>query len=71
MTKGDDRWLEEQAATHGTTKAALVRQGVQALRDREVPLEEEPLLKLIGDIDDPDAPPDLSSSHDRYLATKS
>lgn len=69
LDEADDRWLEEQAAAHSTTKAALVREGIRALRSNEVPLEDEPLLKLIGHIQgDDEAPNDVSVRHDQYLA---
>ena len=69
LDEADDRWLEEQAAAHGTTKAAMMREGVRALRSREVPLEDDPLLRLIGHIQgDDEGPNDGSVQHDKYLA---
>lgn len=67
LDEEQDRWLEERARALGTSKAALVREGIRALRAQEVPLDEEPLLKLIGDIDDPSGPIDGSINHDKYL----
>ena len=67
LDEDDDRWLEERARLEGTTKAALVREGVRALRAQETPLDQEPLLQLIGHIDDDSGPTDVSEHHDRYL----
>jgi len=68
LDEQDDRWLEERAATTGTSKAALIRAGINALREREIPPEDDPLLDLIGHIaDDPSGPHDVAEHHDRYL----
>jgi hypothetical protein len=45
----------------------LVRQGVDKVL-AEVPAEEDPLMDIIGLVDDPDAPTDLAEKHDEYLA---
>lgn len=68
LNREDDQWLEERARALGTSKAALVREGVRALRCQEASSEEEHLLKLIGMIEgDDEGANDLSVNHDRYL----
>lgn len=67
LDEADDRWLEEQATALGTSKAALVRQGVRSLRTKDGSPADEPLLRLIGHIRDEEGRDDLSAEHDRYL----
>ena len=69
LDEPDDRWLEDEARVLGTTKAALVREGVRLLRQHSVPPEDEPLLELIGMITDPDpdGATDVAENHDKYL----
>lgn len=69
LDEQDDQWLEERASAQGTTKSALMREGLRMLQAQRVPLEEEPLLQLVGLIKDPDpeGATDVSERHDWYL----
>ena len=68
LDEDDDRWLEEQARASGTTKSAMIRDGIKKLRVEEVPLEEDPLMELIGLAGyDPDGVVDGSVNHDKYI----
>jgi hypothetical protein len=68
LNEDDDRWLEERARSTGTTKSAMIRDGIRILRTQEVPLQEEPLMELIGLAGyDPHGIADASVNHDKYL----
>lgn len=43
----DDQWLEEEAARRGTTKSALIREGIALLR-QQAAADDAHMLKLIG-----------------------
>ena len=64
----EDRWLEERARQRGTTKSALIREGIETLRERDAK-DIEHMLSLIGMIKDPDpeGATDVSERHDWYL----
>jgi len=67
LNEDEDSWLEERARQQGTTKSALIREGIEILKVQDAS-ETEHLLKLIGMADyDPDGPTDGSVNHDRYL----
>jgi len=67
LDEEDDRWLEDRAKAEGTTKSALIREGIRLLQV-QCRADEEHMLKLIGLADfDPEGPPDASEHHDRYL----
>ncbi len=60
----DRSLLERLARQVGLTKAETVREAV-----RRWAIEagaEDPVLNLIGSLDDPDLPADLSTRHDEY-----
>ena len=68
LNEDEDSWLEERARQLGTTKSALIREGIELLKVQDAS-ETEHLLKLIGMADyDPDGPTDGSERHDWYLA---
>jgi Ribbon-helix-helix protein, copG family len=68
LDEEDDRWLEEQARMSGTTKSAMIRDGIRALRAEDVPPDQDPLMELIGLAGfDADGVTDGSVNHDRYL----
>ena len=58
--------LRALAKRRGVPMSELVRQGVDKVL-AEVPPEEDPLMDIIGLVDDPDAPTDLAEKHDEYL----
>ena len=65
-----DRGLLEQAANRlGVSKAEAVREAVRRLA-RELSGAEDPLLKLIGGLDNPDVPSDLSTRYHEYAARR-
>ncbi len=69
LNDDEDSWLEERARQLGTTKSALIREGIRMLQDRRVPPDQDPLLELIAMADyDPTGPTDVSERHDWYLA---
>ena len=56
------------AETLGTSQSDILRQGIDLLAQKVLPVEDEPLLKLIG-LAGPDtqSPGDLAERHDEYL----
>ena len=69
-----DQGLLEQAANRlGVSKAEAVREALRRLA-RElsggVGGAEDPLLKLIGSLDNPDVPSDLSTRYHEYAARR-
>ena len=69
LNDDEDIWLEERARQLGTTKSALIREGIRMLQARHVPPDQDPLLELIAMADyDPTGPTDVSERHDWYLA---
>jgi hypothetical protein len=60
--------LSELAETLGTSQSDVLRQGIDLLARKVLPVEDEPLLKLIGLAGkDTDSPGDLAEQHDEYL----
>jgi hypothetical protein len=67
ISDDEDRWLEERARQKGTTKSALIREGIEALREQDA-ADIEHMLSIIAMADyDPDGPGDGSVKHDHYL----
>ena len=65
-----DQGLLEQAANRlGVSKAEAVREALRRLA-REISEAEDPLLKLIGGLDNPDVPSDLSTRYHEYAARR-
>ena len=60
----DRSLLERLAKQFGLSKAETVREAVR--RWAMEAGSEDPVLKLIGSLDDPDLPTDLSTRHDDY-----
>lgn len=61
--------LSELAETLGTSQSDVLRQGIDLLAQKVLPVEDEPLLKLIGLAGpETDSPGDLAARHDEYLA---
>lgn len=58
--------LERLAAELGLSMAETLRWGLRRLA-AEQSGEDDPLMKLMGSIDDPDLPRDLSTRHDEYF----
>jgi hypothetical protein len=56
--------LRAEAARRGVSLAELVRQGMDRLL-AEVPVEEDPLWKIVGIMDS--GMGDLAENHDKYL----
>jgi hypothetical protein len=60
--------LARLARTLGTSQSDVLRQGIDLLAEKVLPLEDEPLLGLIGLAGtDTDSPGDLAARHDDYL----
>lgn len=61
----DRKLLDELARQHGLSKAEALRSAVRrwAIESKEA---EDPVLDLIGSIDERALPPDLSTRHDEY-----
>jgi hypothetical protein len=67
ISEDEDRWLEQRAQQRGTTKSALIREGIEALREQDA-AEIQHMLSIIGMADyDPEGPRDGSVNHDRDL----
>ena len=68
LDEDDDLWLEERAHALGTSKAALIREGIHMLRTDETPPERDPLMDLVGHIKGSgEGPDDTGLHHDWYL----
>ena len=65
LDERDRRLLEQLAEREGLSLAETVRQAVRRWA-AEVSASEDPVLGLIGSIDDADVPSDLSTRHDEY-----
>lgn len=61
-----DRALQKAARRLKTSKAELIREGIDLVLSHRVPVEEDPLMKLIG-LAGETGYPDLSANHDHYL----
>jgi hypothetical protein len=61
----DSSLLERLARRLGLSKAETVREAVRRWV-ADVEAVRDPLLELIGSLDDPDLPADLSTRHDGY-----
>jgi hypothetical protein len=70
LKEEEDRWLEERAAALGTTKSALMREGLRLLQEQNR-VDIEHMLKLIGladrYADRPEEADDVAELHDKYL----
>lgn len=65
----EDRALLERVAKRlGLSMAETLRLALRHLAAEES-AEEDPLMKLMGIIDDPNIPTDLSTRHDEYFVT--
>lgn len=65
-----DQGLKSLAETTGQAEAVHVRAALRAYLDAERPPvneNEDPLLRLIGLVDDPEGPDDVAEQHDHYL----
>ncbi len=67
LTEEQDRRLEELARRLRTSKAALVREGVDFLLHHRKPQVADPLLELVGQAGRVGRT-DISRRHDSYLA---
>ena len=66
LTEEQDRRLEKLARRLRTSKASLVREGVQLLLREKGPVHDDPILELIGQAGAAGIR-DLSTHHDKYL----
>ena len=66
LTEEQDRRLERLAERLGTSKAALVREGVDSVLGRKEAESEEALLELVGQAGRA-GKKDISVRHDAYL----
>lgn len=64
----DRSLLERLADRLGLSHAETIREAVRRLA-AESSADEDPLLELVGSIDDPSLPADLSTRHDEYAVT--
>lgn len=61
--------LSRLAQTLGVSQSDVLRQGIDLMAENVLPVEEEPLLLLIGLAGlNTDSPGDLAERHDWYLA---
>ncbi len=67
LTEEQDRKLEALAKALGSSKARLVREGVELVLRRKTAGRDDPLLELIGRAGKVGRT-DISLAHDRYLA---
>jgi hypothetical protein len=61
-----ERALKRLAARTGKSEAFHVREALRRYL-LEQPVDEDPLERLIGLVDDPDGPDDVAENHDHYL----
>lgn len=61
----DRQLLDGLARQHGLSKAETLRAAIRrwAIESQQ---EEDPVLDLVGSMDEPGLPPDLSTRHDEY-----
>jgi hypothetical protein len=64
----DRSLLDRLASRVGLSRAATLREAVRRWA-AELAGEDDRLLDLIGTMDDPTLPPDLSTRHDEYAVT--
>jgi len=63
-----DRGLKLVATRTGKPEAEHVRAALRAYLDAQVPIpEQDPLLGLVGLVDDRNGPDDVAEQHDHYL----
>lgn len=62
-----DRALKRLAARTGRSEAFHVREALRRYLDRPAEQEDDPLIRLIGLVDDPEGPDDVAVNHDHYL----
>jgi Ribbon-helix-helix protein, copG family len=62
-----DRALKRLAARTGRSEAFHVREALRRYLDRPVNEEDDPILRLVGLVDDPEGPDDVAVNHDHYL----
>jgi hypothetical protein len=61
-----ERALKRLAARTGKSEAFHVREALRRYL-LEQPVDDDPLERLIGLVDDPDGPDDVAENHDHYL----
>ena len=67
----DQGLLEQAAGRLGVSKAEALREALRRLaRELSGGGSEDPLLELIGDLDNPDVPSDLSTRYHEYAARR-
>jgi hypothetical protein len=65
LDKSDRALLDRLAEEQGLSRAEVLRRGIRQLA---VDQARGPLHYLVGIIDDPSGPTDMSVNHDKYLA---
>lgn len=68
LTERQYQELDQLATRLKTSKAALVREGIDHLLSLRYQAEDDPALDLIGLAEGLDRPSDLAAEHDAYLA---
>jgi thymidylate kinase len=68
LDEDTDRALKRLATRTGRSEASHVREALRRHIERhDERADEDPLLRLIGLVDEPDGPDDVSVNHDHYL----
>jgi len=68
LSSRDRGLLDRLAARLGLSRAETLREAVRRWA-QELAGQEDPLLDLIGSVDDPGLPTDLSTRHDTYAVS--
>lgn len=67
LTTAERARLDRLARELGTSRAEVLRRGLDALTGTGTAQDYDPLDDLIGAFDAPGAPTDLAEQHDKYL----
>lgn len=67
LDEASERSLKRLAARTGRSEAAHVREALQRYLGSDTPLDDDPLERLIGLVEDADGPDDVAVNHDLYL----
>ena len=67
LDETSERSLKRLAARTGRSEASHVREALQRYLGSDTPLDEDPLERLIGLVEEADGPDDVAQNHDHYL----
>ncbi len=67
LDETSERSLKRLAARTGRSEASHVREALQRYLGSDTPLDDDPLERLIGLVEDADGPDDVAHNHDHYL----